>query len=109
MTSPSLYQVISAAGLAPEALQVRLCGVWALRRTTGPPSTTGSEGGTIKQNKHTAQNQKKNPTHYSSRLAHSHKEVILILSLLVLLAKHQYTATTEEANNTVSPQGHVSV
>lgn len=56
MTSPSLYQVISAAGLAPEALQVRLCGVWALRRTTGPPSTTGSEGGTVKQNKHTTQN-----------------------------------------------------
>lgn len=49
MTSPSLYQVISAAGLAPEALQVRLCGVWALRRTTGPPSTTGSEGGTVMQ------------------------------------------------------------
>lgn len=56
MTSPSLYQVISAAGFAPEALQVRLCGVWAFRRTTGPPSTTGSEGGTVKQNKHTTQN-----------------------------------------------------
>lgn len=62
MTSPSLYQVISGAGLAPEALQVRLCGVWALRRTTGPPSTTGSEGGTVKQNQHTAHcnNNKKN-------------------------------------------------
>lgn len=59
MTSPSLYQVISAAGLAPEALQVRLCRVWALRRTTGPPSTTGSDGGTVKQNKHTTQNNTK--------------------------------------------------
>ena len=59
MTSPSLYQVISAAGLAPEALQVRLCGVWALRRTTGPPSTTGSEGGTAKQNKHITQKQQR--------------------------------------------------
>lgn len=44
--SPSRYQVMSAAGLAPEALQVRLCGVWAFSLTTGPPSTTGSAGGT---------------------------------------------------------------
>lgn len=96
MTSPSLYQVISAAGLAPEALQVRLCGVWALRRTTGPPSTTGSEGGTVKQNKHTTQNKK---THYSSRPAQSHREVILILSLPLLLAQRQYIETAKEANN----------
>lgn len=74
MTSPSLYQVISAAGLAPEALQVRLCGVWAFRRTTGPPSTTGSEGGTVKQNKHTAQRKK---TPYGSRPARSPEEATL--------------------------------
>lgn len=47
--SPSRYQVISAAGLAPDARHVRLWGVWALRRTTGPPSTTGSDGGTEKE------------------------------------------------------------
>lgn len=93
MTSPSLYQVISAAGLAPEALQVRLCGVWAFRRTTGPPSTTGSEGGTVKQNKHTTQNKK---SHYSSRPAQSHKEVILLLSSLLLLAQHQYNSKRDK-------------
>lgn len=96
MTSPSLYQVISAAGLAPEALQVRLCGVWALRRTTGPPSTIGSEGGTVKQSKHTTQNKK---SHYSSGPERSHIEVVLILSLLLLLAQHQYIAAAKEANN----------
>lgn len=39
-------------------------------------------------------------THYSSRPAQSHK-VILILSLQLLLAQHQYTATAKEANNIV--------
>lgn len=87
MTSPSLYQVISAAGLAPEALQVRLCGVWALRRTTGPPSTTGSEGGTAKQNKHITQ--KKQRERKSLQLAQSYKEVTPILSFLLRLARRQ--------------------
>lgn len=86
MTSPSLYQVISAAGLAPEALQVRLCGVWALRRTTGPPSTTGSEGGTAK-NKHITQKQQRERK--SLQLAQSYKEVTPILSFLLLLARRQ--------------------
>lgn len=93
MTSPSLYQVISAAGLAPEALQVRLCGVWALRRTIGPPSTTGSEGGTVKKNKQT----KKLVTALGQHRAT--KKVMPILSLLLLLAQHQYIATAKEANN----------
>lgn len=83
MTSPSLYQVISAAGLAPEALQVRLCGVWALRRTTGPPSTTGSEGGTVKQNKHTTQNQK---AHYSSGQREEPQRSITDIELAVALS-----------------------
>lgn len=77
---------------------MRLCGVWAFSRTTGPPSTTGSEGGTVKQNKHTTQNNRKKKPYYSSGLAQSHKEVILILSLLLLLAQHQYIATAKEAN-----------
>lgn len=83
MTSPSLYQVISAAGLAPEALQVRLCGVWALRRTTGPPSTTGSEGGTVKQNKHTTQKKKKTSLRLqaSTELQRSYTDIELAVAL----------------------------
>lgn len=98
MTSPSLYQVISAAGLAPEALQVRLCGVWALRRTTGPPSTTGSEGGTAKQNKHITQKQQRERKSLQLK-AESHKEVTPILSLLLLLVRRQFIETAKEANN----------
>lgn len=99
MTSPSLYQVISAAGLAPEALQVRLCGVWALRRTTGPPSTTGSEGGTAKQNKHITQKQQRERKSLQLKASTSHKEVTPILSFLLLLAQRQYIETAKEANN----------
>lgn len=47
--TPFLVHWMWAAGLAPRVRQVRLCGLPAISRSSGIPSTTGSSGGTAGQ------------------------------------------------------------
>lgn len=48
---PSRNQMMVAAGLALKARQVRLCGVPACSRITGPPSILVSSGGTARESR----------------------------------------------------------